>query len=75
MFEGLTDLLQKKDFVVEAVCYREKLFSSYGLSQVRITKFIDWLIYVISWQSLNYIYGLNISNTTHNHNASHLKRW
>lgn len=40
MFEDLTDLLYRRDFVVEAVCYREKLFSSCRLSQVRIKEVI-----------------------------------
>lgn len=75
MFEDLTDLLYRGDFVVGAVCYREKLFSSRSLSQVRIKEVI-WLIclwHVIIWWSLNYSLGLNISNTTDNHNASHLQ--
>lgn len=33
MCEGLTDLLCRRDFVVEAVCYGGKLFSSCSLSQ------------------------------------------
>lgn len=40
MFEDLTDLLYRGDFVVGAVCYREKLFSSRSLSQVRIKEVI-----------------------------------